>query len=80
MPPAELYARRFGNRSVGWLLFVFFTVYTLPYMVTAVVGVGGSNVTNDIAIGLRTPLAAAAVRHPPVSRRPRPGYFLSVTQ
>jgi cell division protein FtsA len=26
---------------------------------TAVVGVGGSNVTNDIAIGLRTPLAAA---------------------
>jgi cell division protein FtsA len=33
---------------------------------TAVVGVGGSNVTNDIAIGLRTPLAAAEeikVRH-----------------
>lgn len=26
---------------------------------TAVLGVGGSNVTNDIAIGLRTPLAAA---------------------
>ena len=26
---------------------------------TAVVGVGGANVTNDIAIGLRTPLAAA---------------------
>jgi cell division protein FtsA len=26
---------------------------------TAVVGVGGSNVTNDIAIGLRTPLASA---------------------
>ncbi|MBZ0270021.1 cell division protein FtsA [bacterium] len=26
---------------------------------TAVIGVGGSNVTNDIAIGLRTPLAAA---------------------
>jgi len=38
MTPAELYARRFGSRAVGFLLFFFFTLYTLPYMVTAVDG------------------------------------------
>lgn len=38
LTPAELYARRLGSRSVGALLFVFFTLYTLPYMVTAVDG------------------------------------------
>ena len=38
MTPAELYARRFDSRAVGLLLFLVFTLYTLPYMVTAVEG------------------------------------------
>jgi SSS family solute:Na+ symporter len=38
LTPAELYAKRLGSRAVGMLLFVVFTVYTLPYMVTAVDG------------------------------------------
>ncbi len=38
LTPAELYARRFGSPKVGYLLFAFFTLYTLPYMVTAVKG------------------------------------------
>jgi SSS family solute:Na+ symporter len=38
MTPAELYAKRFGSRAVGWLLFGLFTLYTLPYMVTGVKG------------------------------------------
>lgn len=36
--PAELYARRFDSTIVGLLFFLFFTVYTVPYMVSAVVG------------------------------------------
>ncbi|MCG8424250.1 MAG: hypothetical protein MJE77_40675 [Proteobacteria bacterium] len=36
--PAELYSRRFDSTAVGILLFVVFTAYTLPYMVTAVKG------------------------------------------
>lgn len=40
LTPAELYARRFGSPLVGLVLFVFFTLYTLPYMVQAVKGVG----------------------------------------
>ena len=36
--PAELYARRFGSTTLGLLLFVLFTAYTIPYMVAAVVG------------------------------------------
>ena len=36
--PAELYARRFDRRWVGWLLFAVFTLYTVPYVVLAVKG------------------------------------------
>lgn len=43
LTPAELYARRFGRdtaggRWVGYLLFAVFTLYTVPYMATAVDG------------------------------------------
>jgi len=38
MTPAELYARRFGSRAVGLLLFAVYTAYTLPYMVQGVKG------------------------------------------
>jgi len=38
--PAELYAKRFGARWFGTLMFVVFFVYTIPYMVTAVSGIG----------------------------------------
>src|SRR5690606_33455171 len=38
--PAELYARRFDARWFGYLLFAVFFVYTVPYMVTAVAGIG----------------------------------------
>lgn len=38
LTPAELYAKRFDSRPVGWLLFAVFTAYTIPYMVTAVNG------------------------------------------
>lgn len=38
MTPAELYSRRFGSRAVGVVMFAFFTIYTLPYMVTAIRG------------------------------------------
>ncbi|MFV8755791.1 sodium:solute symporter family protein [Nannocystaceae bacterium ST9] len=40
LTPAELYAKRFGSRRFGWLMFAVFFVYTVPYMVTAVFGVG----------------------------------------
>jgi SSS family solute:Na+ symporter len=49
LTPAELYARRLGSRSVGALLFAFFTLYTLPYMVTAV---DGAAVTLEKSTGL----------------------------
>ena len=38
--PAELYAKRFGARWFGYLMFLVFLVYTLPYMVTGVAGIG----------------------------------------
>lgn len=38
--PAELYAERFGSPAVGLALFAAFFLYTLPYMVTAVIGAG----------------------------------------
>jgi len=38
MTPAELYAKRFGSPLVGYVLFGLFTLYTVPYMVTAVIG------------------------------------------
>ncbi len=38
LTPAELYARRFQSKGLGYLLFFCFTLYTLPYMATAVQG------------------------------------------
>jgi SSS family solute:Na+ symporter len=38
--PAELYAKKLDSPAVGVVLFVAFTAYTLPYLVTSVVGVG----------------------------------------
>lgn len=38
LSPAELYAKRFDSRAVGWTFFAFFTLYTTPYMVQAVKG------------------------------------------
>ncbi len=42
MSPSELFSKRFGSRVIGYLLFTFFTLYTLPYMVTAVDGAARS--------------------------------------
>jgi SSS family solute:Na+ symporter len=38
LTPAELYARRLGSPAVGATLFLFFTLYTIPYMVQGVKG------------------------------------------
>jgi SSS family solute:Na+ symporter len=38
--PAELFAERFASPLVGRVLFAAFVLYTLPYMVTSVLGVG----------------------------------------
>ena len=38
LTPAELYARRLASPAVGLVLFLFFTVYTVPYMVQGVKG------------------------------------------
>jgi len=40
LTPAELYSERFASPAVGLVLFLAYFVYTLPYMVTAVIGVG----------------------------------------
>ncbi len=58
--PAELFAERLGSPAVGVVLFIAFVVYTLPYLVTAVLGVGlaVSTLTHD-AVSL--PLAAALI-------------------
>lgn len=40
LTPAELYAERLASPAVGLALFAAFFVYTLPYMVTAVIGAG----------------------------------------
>ncbi len=53
LTPAELYAKRFGSRRFGWLMFAVFFVYTVPYMVTAVFGVGlAVDVLSEGQIGL----------------------------
>lgn len=50
--PVELYARRFDARWFGWLLFAVFFIYTVPYMVTSVAGVGiAVDVLSEGAIG-----------------------------
>lgn len=36
--PAELFAERFKSPAVGVVLFLLFTIYTVPYMVTGVIG------------------------------------------
>ena len=36
LTPAELYAKRLGSPSVGFLLFFLFTIYTIPYMTQGV--------------------------------------------
>jgi solute:Na+ symporter, SSS family len=58
--PAELFAERLGSPAVGMVLFLAFTVYTLPYLVTSVLGVGlaVSTLTHD-AVSL--PVAAAII-------------------
>jgi SSS family solute:Na+ symporter len=58
--PAELYAGRLRSPALGVVLFVAFSIYTLPYLVTSVLGVGlaVSIFTHD-AIGM--PLASAAI-------------------
>ncbi len=38
LTPAELYARRLASPAVGVTLFLFFTAYTIPYMVQSVKG------------------------------------------
>ncbi len=61
LTPAELYAKHLGSRSVGQALFAVFTLYTLPYMATAVEGAARSL---GPALGLapeQAPLAGAAV-------------------
>lgn len=58
--PAELYAIRFDSPALGLLMFVVFFVYTLPYMVTAVTGVGlAVDILSEGAVGFE--LAAAAI-------------------
>ena len=58
--PAELFAERLASPAVGMVLFLAFTVYTLPYLVTSVLGVGlaVSTLTHD-AVSL--PVAAALI-------------------
>jgi len=58
--PAELFAVRLGSPAVGVVLFIAFVVYTLPYLVTSVLGVGiaVSTLTRD-AVSLE--VAAALI-------------------
>lgn len=58
--PAELYAKRLNSPALGRLLFVVFFVYTVPYMVTAVSGVGiAVSVLSDDALSFE--VAAAGI-------------------
>ena len=36
LTPAELYAKRLGSPAVGFVLFLLFTIYTIPYMTQGV--------------------------------------------
>lgn len=63
LTPAELYARRFGRdtrggRWVGYALFAVFTLYTLPYMATAV---DGAALTLELSTGGAVPRGVGAV-------------------
>ncbi|MCA9716366.1 MAG: sodium:solute symporter family protein [Myxococcales bacterium] len=55
--PAELYRERFGSPAVGLVLFLAYFVYTLPYMVTSVLGVG---IAVDVLTGGALSLAVGA--------------------
>lgn len=58
--PSELYAKRFGARWFGHLLFAVFLIYTLPYMVTGVAGIGiAVQVLSDGEVGFE--LATAGI-------------------
>jgi SSS family solute:Na+ symporter len=60
--PVELYARRFDSRPFGWLLFAVFFVYTVPYMVTSVAGVGiAFEVLSEGTIGFEAAAAGILV-------------------
>lgn len=54
--PVELYSERFASPLLGHLLFLAFFVYTVPYMVTAVIGVG---LTAQVLTAGALPFAAA---------------------
>lgn len=58
--PAELFSERLGSPAVGMLMFLAFVAYTVPYLVTSVLGVGlaVSTLTHD-AVSL--PVAAALI-------------------
>lgn len=58
--PAELYALRLRSPALGVVRFVAFTAYTLPYLVTSVIGVGIAveTFTDGAVSGI---LAAAAI-------------------
>ncbi len=55
--PAELYARLLGSEPVGIVMFLLFFAFTVPYMVTAVLGVG---LAVDVLTDGTVPFAAAA--------------------
>lgn len=60
LTPAELYAKRLGSRAVGVTMFAIFTLYTVPYMVTAVDGAAGTlAAVTDGAVS--APIGAALV-------------------
>lgn len=61
LTPAELYARHLGSRPLGLLLFAVFTLYTLPYMATAVEGAARSLVAALDLAPSSAPLAGGAV-------------------
>lgn len=56
--PAELYARRSQSPALGTVLFIAFVVYTLPYLVASVLGVG---VAVSVLTGDAVSLEAAAL-------------------
>lgn len=60
LTPAELYAKRLASPALGAVLFAAFTIYTLPYLVTSLVGVAVATETFS-AGAIDGELAAAAV-------------------
>jgi len=55
--PAELFAERLASPAVGLLLFVAYFIYTVPYMVTGVLGAG---LTIEVLSAGALPLAAGS--------------------